>query len=110
MFSRFSISDANPTPLRYFFSAGIGGYSPFNWCRGDSFGIGWYFVDIDSKQYGPVPTALFGPRDGWGLECYYNFQLTPWLNVSPDIQLIKPGLGAIAESAFLGGLRINLTF
>lgn len=59
LFGRASISDGNPTPVRYFLSAGIGGYSPFAQKRGDQFGIGWYFVGT-STQFGALPQAIFG--------------------------------------------------
>jgi porin len=51
---------------------------------------------------------VFGPRDGSGVEAFYNIQVTPWLNVTPDLQYIRPESGAIAEDAFVGGLRINM--
>ena len=108
LFGRASVSDANPTPLRYFLSLGIGGYSPLGCDRGDRFGIGWYYVGA-SDEFGPLPQALLGPRDGTGVEAFYNFQVTPWLNVSPDIQYIRPGAGAIADDAFVYGVRVNLS-
>ena len=64
---------------------------------------------VDSDEFGPVPQAKFGPRDGGAVEAFYNFQVTPWLNVSPDIQIIKPGAGGIAETAFIYGVRVNMT-
>lgn len=106
LFGRASISDGNPTPVRYFLSGGIGGNSPWGGNRGDRFGIGWYYVGA-SNQFGPLPQAIFGPRDGTGIEAYYNFQMTPWLNVSPDIQYIHPEAGAIADDAFVYGIRVN---
>jgi porin len=77
--------------------------------RGDSFGIGWYYLGA-STQFGPLPRALFGPRDGTGLEFYYNVQVTPWLNLSPDLQLLKPEAGAIARDSFVYGLRLSARF
>ncbi len=109
LFGRASISDGNPTPLRYFLSCGIGGYSPIARQRGDTFGIGWYYVGA-SNEFGPIPQAVFGPRDGNGVETFYNFQVTPWLNVSPDLQFIKPGAGAIADDAVVYGVRVNAKF
>jgi porin len=106
LFGRASISDGNPTPLRYFLSAGIGGHSPFGQERGDTFGVGWYYVGA-SNEFGPLPQALFGPRDGTGVEAFYNFQVTPWLNISPDVQYIRPEAGAIADDAFVYGVRVN---
>jgi porin len=110
LFSRASISDGNPNPIRYFLSTGLGGYSPLGRQRGDTFGLGWFFVGA-SDQFGPVPTALLGPRDGQGVEWFYNIQATPWLNITPDLQWIRPGLGAIStDNAFVYGVRANATF
>ena len=67
LFGRASISDGNPTPVRYFLSSGIGGFSPLGQRRGDTFGVGWYLVGA-SSQFGPIPQALIGPRNGTGVE------------------------------------------
>lgn len=109
LFGRASISDGNPTPLRYFLSAGLGGYSPLGHQRGDKFGIGWYYVG-SSTAFGPLPRALFGPVDGWGVELFYNVQVTPWMNISPDFQIIQPGTRAISQTAYVGGVRMNVKF
>ncbi|MCY2986001.1 MAG: carbohydrate porin [Planctomycetota bacterium] len=109
LFGRGSISDGNPTPLRYFLSAGLGGYSPMGQKRGDKFGLGWYYVGA-SNQFGPIPQALFGPRDGTGVESFYSFQVTPWCAVIPDVQYLKADASALANDAFVYGLRMNATF
>ncbi|MFO1040418.1 MAG: carbohydrate porin [Planctomycetaceae bacterium] len=107
LFARASISDGNPTPVRYFLSLGLGGDSPIGKHRGDQFGIGWYFVGA-SNQFGPLPQAIFGPRDGTGIEAYYKMQVNPWMDISPDVQYIHPGAGAIADDAFVYGVRVNM--
>jgi porin len=109
LFGRASISDANPTPIRYFLSLGVGGYSPIRYRQGDTFGVGWYYTGT-STEFGPLPRALFGPRPGWGLELFYNVQITPWMNLTPDFQIVKPEAGAIARTAYIGGIRLNLKF
>lgn len=109
LFGRASISDGNPTPVRYFLSGGIGGASPVGRSRGDTFGIGYFYVGA-SNEFGPIPKAIFGSQDGDGLEMYYNFQATPFLNISPDIQFLRPGNAAISDNAFVYGLRVNMTF
>lgn len=108
LFGRASISDGNPTPVRHFLSTGIGGYSPICQARGDTFGVGWYYVGA-SSEFGPLPQAIFGPRNGTGVEAYYNFQVNPWLNISPDVQYIHPEAGAVADDAFVYGFRVNAT-
>ena len=106
-FGRASWSDGNPTPVRYFVSLGVAGDSPLRWNRGDRFGLGWYYIGA-STEFGPVPQALFGIRNGTGVELFYSVQVTPWLDVAPDIQYIRPGLGRLADEAFVFGLRVNL--
>ncbi len=108
LFGRASISDGNPTPVRYFLSAGIGGDSRLRADKGDRFGIGWYYVGA-SDAFGPLPRFLFDAQDGTGVEMFYNFQINPWMNVTPDIQYIRPEAQAIANDSFIYGLRVNLT-
>ena len=107
MFGRASISDGNPTPLRYFLSLGIGGNSPLG-NHNDNWGLGWYYIGA-SNEFGPLPRFLLDPQDGTGVEAFYNFQVTPWLNITPDVQYIRPGNRAISEDAFVYGLRLNMT-
>lgn len=109
LFGRASISDGNPTPIRYFLSAGIGGYSPVRHRQGDQFGIGWFYTGV-SNEFGPRPRALFGPRDGYGVELFYNVRVTPWMSFTPDFQVVKPEAGAIADMAYIGGFRLKLDF
>ncbi len=109
VFARASISDGNPTPFRYFLSTGIGGDSRLGSDRGDTFGIGWYYTGV-SDEFGPIPQAVFDPRDGTGVELFYNVQVTPWLNVTSDIQYIKPEISAFTsgDDAFVYGIRVNM--
>jgi porin len=107
LFGRASISDGNPTPVRYFLSAGVGGDSPLRRGKGDRWGLGWYYVGA-SNEFGPLPQFLFGPQDGAGVELFYNVQVNPWLNVTPDVQFIRPEARALADDAFIYGLRVNL--
>jgi porin len=111
MFGRASVSDGNPTPFDYFLSAGIGGDSRLGNDRGDTFGIGWYYTGV-SGEYGAPVAALFGPRDGTGVELFYNFQVTRCINITPDVQFIRPGLGNFTsgDDAFVYGLRANTRF
>lgn len=108
LFSRASISDGNPTPLRYFLSAGFGGFNPIiGRHRGDTFGLGWYYTGV-SDEFGPIPQALFGPRDGTGVELFHNFQVNKWMNLTPDVQYVRPEAGGIADDCFIYGLRLNV--
>jgi len=108
LFGRASLSDGNPTPIRWFVSLGIGGDSPFRGKERDTFGLGWFYTGA-SNEFGPFAKAAFEPRDGYGWEVFYNFGVFPWLRVTPDVQLLRPGLGNLASDwAFVGGLRVKV--
>jgi porin len=109
MFARGSISDGNPTPLRYFLSAGIGGYSPLASRPNDQFGIGWYYTGM-SNEFGPLPQRALGIQDGQGIEIFYNVQVNPWMNLTPDFMIINPEAAGIAGRSYIGGLRMTMKF
>ncbi|HEY2388080.1 MAG TPA: carbohydrate porin [Candidatus Binatia bacterium] len=90
VFARFGASDGNPNLLHYFYSAGVGGKGVIPSRPNDQFGLGYYYVDVTSPTLqGPLQTRSF-LRDEWGFEAYYNVAITPWLLLTPDIQVIGP--------------------
>ena len=63
------------------------------------------FVDL-------VNDASPGPqlRDNyWTLEAFYNFQITPWLHWSPDIQYVYNGIKG-DDNAFIVQSRVVVDF
>jgi hypothetical protein len=48
VFARAGLSDANPNPLHWNVSCGIGGTSPLRGRESDRFGIGWYYGAVGS--------------------------------------------------------------
>ena len=56
----------------------------------DQFGIGYYYMDISNPKFtGPIAEREL-LRDEYGVEAYYNFAITPWMKLTPDIQFIRP--------------------
>lgn len=108
-FGRAAIGDDNPSPLDSFVSLGLGGHSPFALERGDTFGIGWYYAGA-SNTVNPMQRRLLGNSSGNAVEIFYNFQVTPWLNISPDFQYLTPNANRIADDSFLYGMRANVRF
>jgi porin len=89
IFGRVGASDGNPNPMEYFYSIGFGGKGFLSQRPNDGFGIGYYYLDINSpKLTGPLMTrSVF--RDEQGIEAYYNVGITPWMQLTPDIQVAK---------------------
>lgn len=113
-------SDGNPNPIKYSFSAGIGGKGIVPGRPGDSFGIGW-----SRAQYSDDFVPFLRQRLNLGLnnddavEAYYNAAITPALGLTLDLQAIDPGLqkqlnsaGQLEDvhTAFLAGLRLYARF
>src|SRR4030067_1495221 len=90
IFGRFGASDGDANPLHYFYSLGIGGKGVIPGRALDEFGVGYYYIDIShSTVTGPLATRSF-LRDEYGVEAYYNLAITPWMKLTPDIQIIRP--------------------
>jgi porin len=108
-FGRAGIADDNTNPLGWCLSFGIGGNSPIESRPADRFGIGWYYA-ATSSQIGPILEAAFGQiGNGQGIECFYNYQLTPAIYLTPDLQVIIPAREAI-DAALVVGLRAQMVF
>ena len=87
----------------------MGGNVPGRRRRDDTFGVGWYWAS-SSPQIGSLITSQFGPvGDGQGIECFYNYALTPAVCITPDVQYVVPSL-RLAEPALIAGVRALVSF
>ncbi len=75
----------------------------------DRMGIGAYamFASDDFKDDSPILDALL--RDEYGVEAYYNFAITPWLQLTADVQWISPGIKP-SDDGWVLGSRLNTRF
>ena len=90
VFGRFGVSDGNPNPTKYFYSAGIGAKGVVPGRQLDGFGLGYYYVTVGHPVFtGPFASASF-LRDEQGGEVYYDVAITPWARVAPDLQVVRP--------------------
>ncbi len=104
VFGRAGVADDSTNPLSWFLSFGFGGNNP-NRCRSaDTFGVGWFMAG-SSDEIGLALNALLGPIvDGHGVELFYNYQATSWLNITPDLQILVPSRENI-DTAVVAGVR-----
>ena len=122
IFGRFGASDGNPNPMHFFVSFGVGGKAIIPGRPLDRFGIGFYYIDVSNPKFtGPFATRDF-LRDEYGFEAFYNFTITPWLQLTPDIQVIRPAqedyvdtkgptpVRKNVDTATVLGLRLQLLF
>lgn len=89
IFGRFGASDGNPNFMHFFYSLGVGGKGVIPGREHDRYGFGFYYIDISNPTLrGSFRTAKL-LRDEYGFEAFYNFTITPWLLLTPDIQVIR---------------------
>jgi porin len=99
LFGRLGVSDGDPNFMKFFGSFGVGGKGVFDSRPLDEFGAGYYFLNIANPTIqGPLQTRSF-LRDEYGFEFYYNFAITPWLKLTPDLQIVR---GAQKDQVTLG--------
>jgi porin len=108
MFGNLGMADTNPSPVRWFANIGIGGASPLQCRKLDSFGLGYYYLGLNSSLKNLAPAAL-PLRDEHGLEAFYNIGITPWCHITPDAQFILPA-SQRAEHMWFLGLRAKIDF
>ena len=108
VFGNFGIADNNPSPVRWFASAGISGASMIAGREADSFGIAYFYLGVSNSLKDLAPTLL-PLRDEQGVELYYNIAITPWCQITPDVQLITPFRDR-ADTSLLFGLRAMIDF
>src|SRR5689334_2149455 len=89
IFTRFGVSDGNPNLMKFFASFGVGGKGMFETRPNDKFGLGYYFINISNPTIqGPFRTTKL-LQDEYGFEAFYNVAITPWLLLTPDLQVIR---------------------
>jgi len=89
IFGRFGASDGNPNFMHFFYSIGIGGKGVIPNRPLDQFGLGFYYIDIKRPTIQGLLRTTKLLRDEYGFEAYYNFAITPWLLLTPDIQVVR---------------------
>jgi porin len=106
IFGRFGWTSGEAAPFSAFYSLGIGGKGIIPQRDNDTFGLGYYFLDGSDDL-----RALTGIGSEQGVELFYNIEVTPWLHVTPDLQvLIDPGGSSDNDVAVVYGLRMQMRF
>ena len=124
VFGRFGASDGNPNFMHFFYSLGVGGKGVIPNRHNDRYGLGFYYIDAKSPQLQGIFNTTELLRDEYGFEAFYNVAITPWLRVTPDIQVVRGAqknkftlspLPAIISKKSIGiatilGLRMQMVF
>lgn len=90
IFGRFGVSDGNPNFMRYFYSIGIGGRGIIPGRPLDHFGMGYYYLEVNKPTFTTHLEERSFLRDEYGFEAYYNCAVTPWMRLTPSVQIVRP--------------------
>lgn len=104
VFGRAGIADDATNPISWLLSFGVGGNSPINGRSADTFGVGWYVAGTSGDLSNTLAPFLGPIGNGNVVEMYYNYEVTPWLHVTPDLQIIVPARDEV-DTAILLGIR-----
>ena len=107
IFGRFGASDGNPNFMHFFYSLGIGGKGVIPTRERDRYGFGFYFIDINNPRLRGLLRTVKLLRDEYGFEAFYNVAVTPWLLITPDIQVVR---GAQKEQFTIGRGPLGVPF
>ena len=105
LYTQTGLGDGNPNPVRWFVSVALCGNSPVPGREGDTFGIGFYDLAPSAQAKSQFP----GLRDEQGVELFYNLRIAPGCHLTPDLQVLHPGLAPV-DNALVLGLRLKVDF
>ncbi len=100
LFGRFSFTPEDRNAWNMYASGGIGGRGIIPGRPYDRVGLGIYWMkESDDLDDLPVGNLV---QDELGFEPFYNLALTPWAQLSFDVQWIDPGLEESDDTVVLG--------
>ena len=104
IFTRVALADRDTNPIEGFVSFGLWGRGPFASRPRDEWGLGYFYADVND---GIPERVLVG--DGFGVEAFYKFMLTPSIDLTPSIQVVDPPRKN-ADTLWALGARMNIRF
>ena len=107
LFGRFGWTTGESNPIEEFYSLGLGGKGSIPHRDRDTWGLGYYLLNMSDQ----LPPAL-GLDAEQGVELFYNVEVTPWLHITPSLQVIvDPGAGfQDRDVSVVYGLRAQMSF
>ena len=106
VYGTVGFTGGDPNPIQSSLAMGISGEAMLRSRPFDGCGVGVYLYSWTSGLASTLQTAL---QQEVGLELYYNVALTPWLTLSPNLQLIQPAT-AVAPLLTVLGIRSRVRF
>ncbi len=107
VFFRFAYTPEDRNPWNMFVSGGVGGRGVIPGRPNDRYGLGFYSLIVSGDLRNQL---ILGRLDTeWGMEVFYNIAITPWLQLTPDLQYIQSGRPRVDDAVVLG-FRVQTYF
>jgi porin len=114
------VSDGKANPIKYSYSLGLVGKGVVPDRPHDDFGIAWARTEFSDNFVPYLRDRLdLGLDHEDAIELYYNASVTPWLSITPSLQIIAPGLNKALDSSgdfkdldttYIAGVRVGIRF
>jgi porin len=109
LFTLATLSDGNPSPVKWSVLAGFGGNNLLAGRENDRWGTGFFHFGLTEPLLAGLAALEVNRRSEGGVEGFYNLAITPWLRLSADLQVIDPWNPGKSRAAYLG-LRLQTKF
>jgi porin len=103
LFARFGVSDGNPNPVKWTAAGGVAGKGPLPPRPQDTWGLGVFYLGLSDEDL----LEGLNVGDEVGGELFYNIAVTPWLHLTPDVQVIDSALPHV-DTAWVLAVRTHL--
>lgn len=120
MFFSAGLSDGKANPVKYSYSLGLVGKGVVPGRPRDDFGIGWARTEFSDNFLAHLRSTFdLGLDHEDAVELYYNAAITPWLSISPSLQIILPALNKALDAnhnfqdldtTYIAGVRVGIRF
>jgi porin len=112
LFTQVSAADRATSPITAFFDVGLGGNGLFAARPRDEFGVAYAYTDLSEELKDNLDLPALGLerlRAEHQLEVFYDVHITPWLQLTGDLQIIRPNRPG-TDTAVVPGGRLRIVF
>jgi porin len=90
IFGLYTLSDGNPTPIKWSMLVGLAGYNLFEERQDDRWGVGFYHFGVSRQLITSLQNLDIQRSSEGGVEAFYNLAINKWSYISADFQIIEP--------------------
>ena len=72
----------------------------------DTWSIGYFYMQL-SDEFGSAIKRNFD--DAHGVEIFYNIEISKWMHITPDFQILHPSSDRV-DTTYLAGIRARIDF